>query len=65
MRAPFEDLAVLDEKDLIRVHQRAQPMGDDDRHAVLGEAPHGRADTLLSGGVDRCGGIIEDNHRGL
>ena len=34
-----------------------------DGHAVLGEAPHRRPDTLLGAGVDGGGGIVEHHHR--
>ena len=63
MRAALDDPAVLDEQDLVGMHQRAQPVRDDERHAVLGEALHRRADALLGAGVDRGGGIVEDQHR--
>src|SRR3569833_4639970 len=36
MRAALDDLAVLDEQDLVGMHQRAQPVRDDDGHPALG-----------------------------
>src|SRR5712671_1495716 len=45
------------------MHERAQSMRNDQGHTILGEAPHRRPDPLLRAGVDRRGGIIENQHR--
>src|SRR3569833_2338177 len=55
VRAAFDDMTVLDEQDLVGMHQRAQPMRDDDGHPTLGEFPHREADTLLGGRIDGGG----------
>src|SRR5437667_4636766 len=45
------------------MHKRTQSMRNDQGHTILGEAPHRRPNPLLSAGVDRRGGIIENEHR--
>src|ERR1700709_756654 len=47
MRATLEHNAILDEEDLVGMHERTQPVRDDDRHAVRCKFAHREADTLL------------------
>ena len=63
MAPALDDPALFEEQDLVGVHQRAQPVGDDDRRAGRDLGPERRADALLGRGVDRRGRIVEHQDR--
>jgi hypothetical protein len=62
VRTAFDDLALLDEEDLVGVHERAQPVRNNDGHAFGGVFLHRVADALLSACVNRRGRVVEDQH---
>jgi hypothetical protein len=63
MAAALDDPALLQEQDLVGIHERAQPMRDDDRRPACGLAPERLADVLLGGGIDRRGRVVEHQDR--
>jgi hypothetical protein len=63
MRAALDDPPLSTNRIWSACISEAQPVRDDDRHAILGEAFHRRPDALLGAGVDGGGGIVEHQHR--
>ena len=65
MAAAFDDAALVENDDLVGVHQRAQPVGDDDHGALLDDVLEGGADAPFGRGVDGGRRIVEDQHRAV
>ena len=63
MRAALDDASLLQEHDLVGIHERSQAVRDDDRRPGRGLCPQRLADALLGGGVDRGGRVVEHQDR--
>ena len=62
MPALLDDVAVADDQDQIGVANSAQPVGDDEAGLALHQLVHGFLDEHFSAGVDRAGGLIQNQH---
>ncbi len=63
MLSTLHDLAVVEHQDFIGVHHRGQPVGDDQRRAVLGYLLQGALDFAFGVGVERRGRFVEQQNR--
>ena len=63
MGAPLDDLALVQDDDLVGVADRRQPVGDRERRPPLGEALELGLHGVLGLGVKRAGGLVEHEHR--
>ncbi|KAG1246977.1 hypothetical protein G6F65_020402 [Rhizopus arrhizus] len=59
MAAAFDDAAVGQHDDLVRVRHGGQAVGDDQRAAALADFPQVRLDFAFGVGVQRAGGLVE------
>ena len=60
-----DDPAVVEQHDPVGQGDGGGPVGDDDRGAPGHDLAEGVADLVLLGGVDRRGGVVEDQHPGV
>ena len=60
-----EHPAALDERDPVGEGDGRQPVGDDDGGAIGGQPLDGLVDLGLDPHVDRAGGVVEDQDRGV
>ena len=65
MGAVGDDAAVAQQDDAVGQRDGGRPVGDDDRGAAPHDLGEGVADLVLLGGVDRRGGVVEDQHPGV
>src|ERR1700722_6324892 len=57
--AGFDNKTVLDDENVVGVHDRRQPVGDDDRGASLAEFGERLLHVAFGFGIERGGGLIE------
>ena len=62
VRSSLDDFAAFEEEDFVGVHQRAETVGNDDGRPVRGNFLESGSDALLSRGVDRSGGVVENDY---
>ena len=60
MSAARDDAALLQHDDVVGERDRRETVGDDERRAALHDLAQGGLDLALGGGVDRRGGVVED-----
>ena len=60
MGALVDDPAAVDDHDAVGQAQRRAAVGDEDRRAALHDLAQRGVDLLLGRGVDRRGGVVED-----
>ena len=65
MRALGRDVVVVEDDYLVGVADGADALGDDDDGGVLQVLGEGAAYLGLGGGVDRGGGVVEYEYRGV
>ena len=65
MRAALGDSAVVEDDDLIGVDDRRKAVGDHHRGAAPGDSVERFLDGLLGAAVERRGGFVEDQDRGV
>lgn len=65
MGSALDDLAVLQDDDLVGVLDRGQPVGDRERRAVLREAVEAALDEHLRLRVHVAGGLVEHEDLGV
>ena len=65
MRALSRDVVVVEDDYLVGVADGADALGDDDDGGVLQVLGEGAAYLGLGGGVDRGGGVVEYEYRGV
>ena len=65
MRALFHDGAVFHDEDEVSIANGGQAVGNDEGGAVCAQRVHRLLDEDLGTGIDRRGGLIEDEQRGL
>ena len=63
MPAGFDDHAVLDHQDAIRVHDRRKPMRDDESGAALAQFRQRLLDVPFGFRIERCGRFVEQDDR--
>src|SRR3954470_11585799 len=63
VRAALDDPAVVEHHDLVGVPDRRQAVGDRDRGPALRQPVERRLHVALGLGVERAGGLVEDQHR--
>ena len=63
MAAPLDDFAVLQHHDGVGVAHGGQAVGDDEHGAALHQLIHALFDEGLGAGIDRAGGLVQDEHR--
>ena len=63
MAAGFGDRAVLDDKDAVGIDDGVQPVRDHDRRAALAETLDGALHLPLGFGIERGGGLVEQDDR--
>ena len=63
MAALFQHTALVEHDDVVRVLDRGQAMRDHQRGAVLHQSLHGFLDQALRFGIQRAGGLVEDQDR--
>src|SRR3954462_2639927 len=61
--AALDDLAGLDHQDGVGVHDRVEAVGDDEGRAVLAEVLDRLLDLALGFGIERRGGLVEQDDR--
>src|SRR5215470_19327715 len=61
--AGFDDRSGFDHEDAIGMHDGWQPMGDDDRRAILAELGDGFLHVTLGLRIECGGGLVEQNER--
>ena len=61
---PFDDASVVEDDDLVGVHDRGEPVGDHDRRAAGEGLGQGLLDERLGFGVEVAGGLGEDDDVG-
>ena len=62
--ALFDDLAILDEQDLVGMHQGVQTMGHDDRHTLAGSRLNGGSDPLFGARVHGGRAVVKNQYGG-
>ena len=65
MVPPLHHPAVLQHQDGVGVADGGEPVGDDEDRPAPHEAVQPLLDELLRPGIDRGGGLVQDQHRGL
>ena len=65
VRALFNDGAVFHDEDEIGIANSRQAVGDDEGGAICAQCVHRFLDEYLSAGIDRRGGFVENEQRGL
>ena len=65
MGAVGDDPAVVEQHHPVGQGDGGRAVGDDDRGAAAHHLGEGVADLVLLGGVDRRGGVVEDQHPGV
>ena len=63
--ALFDDAAFFHDDDDVGVANRGQAVRDDEGRAALAQGVHGLLDVHLGAGIDRRGGLVEDEQRRL
>src|SRR3984957_4525882 len=61
--AAFVDEAAIDDENGVGMHDRRQPVGDDDRGAPLAELRHRLLYVALGFGIERRSGLVEQDDR--
>jgi len=62
MAAALHHAAVVEDNNLVGVDHGGQPVRDGERGAVLRHAPQRGLDIDLGAGVERAGGLVEDQN---
>ena len=65
MRSAFHHVALIHDKDEIRVAYSGQPVGYHEGRSALGELIHGALDERLGAGIDGARSLVEDYHRSV
>ena len=65
VRALLDDLAVVDDDDVVRVADGAQAVGDDKGGAAFHQAQEALLNARLGARVDAAGGLVEDEDVGI
>ena len=64
VRAHLNDVTIVDEYDPVGVSYRRQPMGDDKTNSTRQHAFNPMLNSLLCFGIDRTGGLVQDEYLG-
>src|SRR5713101_3310771 len=63
--AEFDHAAVLDDEDAIGIHDGMQPMRDHDSRSSATEMLDGALHLPLGFGIERSGGLVQEDDRGI
>ncbi len=63
LRSQFHQPALVQHRDAVAVSDGGQAMGDDDGRAALHQAVHGLLHQALAFGVERAGGLVQNEQR--
>ena len=65
MGTALDDAAMVENHDAVGIHDRRQPVGNDEHRAALHQSVHAGLHQGLRMGINRGGGLIQNHNGGI